>query len=115
MISRTFGNFQYNFWVIDHMTINFKNIGTSLGTRFLGQKFRMGIEEALSKNEFVVFDFDGVDFISHSFADECFGKLLLEIKLSDLKQKTTFKNANELIKKTIAFTLKERLIEEEAF
>ena len=97
------------------MTINFKNSGTSLGTRFLGQKFRLEIEESLSKNEFVVFDFNGVDFISHSFADECFGKLLLEIKLSDLKEKTTFKNANELIKRTIAFTLKERLLKEEAF
>jgi len=97
------------------MTINFKNIGNSLATRFLGQEFRMDIELALSKNEFVVFDFEGVVFISHSFADECFGKLLLSIKLSELKQKTTFQNANELIKKTIAFTLKERLIEEEAF
>jgi len=51
----------------------------------------MDTELALSKNEFVVFDFEGVDFISHSFADECFGKLLLTIKLSELKQKTTFK------------------------
>lgn len=97
------------------MTINFKNTGNNLATRFLGQEFRMDIELALSKNEFVVFDFEGVVFISHNFADECFGKLLLTIKLSELKQKTTFQNANELIKKTIAFTLKERLIEEEAF
>jgi len=115
VISKTFGNNRYYFWFYIYMTIFFKNTGTNLGTRFLGQQFRMDIELALSKNEFVVFDFGGVDFISHSFADECFGKLLLENKLSDLKKQTTFQNANELIKKTIAFTLKERLIEEEAF
>jgi hypothetical protein len=52
-----------------------------------------------------------VEFISHSFADECFGKLLLSMKIDELKRKTTFKDANTLVKRTIAFALKERLLQ----
>lgn len=93
------------------MEINFGEIGTSLGTRFLGLDIRNKIEMSLRKNDFVTFDFSNVQFISHSFADECFGKLLIEWNLEELKKKSTFKNTNQLIKRTIAFTLKERLLQ----
>lgn len=95
------------------MTINFSQIGTHLGTRFLGESTRKDIELALKKDEFATFDFSGVEFISHSFADECFGKLLLSMKIEELKSKTTFKDANTLVKRTIAFALKERLLQME--
>lgn len=90
------------------MEIQFKHIGNSLGTRVLGESIRTKIEDSIHNNMFVTFDFEGVDLISHSFADECFGKLLLTWDLNALKAKTTFKNTNDIIKKTIAFTLKER-------
>lgn len=95
------------------MKINFKENGNSLGTRFLGEKMRLKIEAAIQSNEMLVFDFEGVDMVSHSFADECFGKLLFTWKLEDLKQKTTFQNTNPNIKKTIAFVLKERVTQTE--
>lgn len=57
------------------MKINFSSLRPHLGTRFLGETMRKGIELALKEKEFVTFDFSGVEFISHSFADECFGKL----------------------------------------
>ena len=67
------------------------------------------MEESLKDGQFITFDFKGVDTVSHAFADECFGKLLLTWELADLKSKSTFKNTNELVKTVIAFTLKERI------
>lgn len=93
------------------MIIIFSSIGPHLGTRFLGETMRKDIEQALASEDFVTFDFSGVEFISHSFADECFGKLLLSLKIEELKSKTTFKDANTLVKRIIAFALKERLLQ----
>lgn len=93
------------------MKINFGDIGASLGSRILAHDVRKRIEISLRRNDFVVFDFSNVEFISHSFADECFGKLLFEWKLDELKEKSTFKNTNQLINRTIALTLTERLVQ----
>jgi hypothetical protein len=93
------------------MTINFSHLGSHLGTRFLGETMRKDIELALKEEEFVIFDFSGVEFISHGFADECFGKLLRSLKIEELKKKTTFKDANTMVKRAIAFSLKERLLQ----
>jgi hypothetical protein len=89
--------------------IEFKNFSSNLGTRFLGQEIRMQIESILDSNEFVIFDFNEVNFVSHSFSDECFGKLLLKFPFEDLKAKSTFINASELVKKTIALAINDRL------
>ncbi|MBU3822502.1 STAS-like domain-containing protein [Flavobacteriaceae bacterium XHP0103] len=93
------------------MQINFGHINSSLGTRVLGKKLRLEIEESLRNDGFVIFNFEGVNTVSHSFADECFGKLLLSWNIEELKAKSTFQNTNALIKKTVAFTLKERASE----
>lgn len=91
------------------MELIFNTSGNALGTRFLGRNIRVQIENSIKNGETVVFNFEGVNIISHSFADECFGKLLLNLELQDLKSKTTFKNTNETIKKMISFTLSERI------
>jgi hypothetical protein len=57
----------------------------------------------------VIFDFKGLEFVSHSFSDECFGKLLLRLPFPELKSKSTFVNASKLVKKTIAFAINDRL------
>ena len=95
------------------MKIQFRHKGNSLGTRFMAKDFRRKIENGLLNNEFITFDFSNVDVISHSFADECFGKLLLFTSLPELQSKTTFKNTNPEVKKMIAFVLKERLLQTE--
>lgn len=95
------------------MIIRFSEVGESLGTRFSGEMVRKKFEKALAKGESVTFDFEGVKSISHSFADECFAKLLNTWTVTDLKELTTFQNADPLIKKTIAFTMRGR--QKEAF
>lgn len=93
------------------MVINFGHINNSLGTRALGRRMRLEIEKSLMTDDFLIFDFKGVDTISHSFADECFGKLLLSWDVNALKGKSTFRNTSHLVNKTIAFTLKGRASE----
>lgn len=90
------------------MEINFEHIGSSLGTRVLAKNVRLEIEKSLKSGSFVTFNFNNVRLVSHSFADECFGKLLMTWSIADLKANTTFVGANSVIKKTIAFTLEER-------
>lgn len=91
------------------MDIRFNDIGSSLGTRVKGQEVRNTILGALKEGEFITFDLMGVNVMSHSFADECFGKLLLEVDLQFLKSNSTFKNANSTVSKTISFVLKSRM------
>ncbi|MGM0579763.1 MAG: STAS-like domain-containing protein [Bacteroidota bacterium] len=91
------------------MQIIFNDIGSSLGTRVKGQEIRKVILDALEQGDFVTFDLTGVNVMSHSFADECFGKILLEVDLQFLKSNSTFKNANPAISKTISFVLKSRM------
>jgi 6-pyruvoyl-tetrahydropterin synthase len=91
------------------MVIHFSHSGDSLETKFLGKTLHLTIENSIHEGENVVFDFSDLKTISHSFADECFGKLLLRWDLAELKSKTTFTNANEQVNKIIAFTWSERL------
>jgi len=93
------------------MKILFGDISNSLGTRVLGSEIRAKIEKSLAEGDFISFDFSGVDSISHSFADECFGKLLLSFELAHLKSGSTFLNTNDLVKKIILFTLNERALQ----
>ncbi|MBQ7735073.1 MAG: STAS-like domain-containing protein, partial [Bacteroidales bacterium] len=66
--------------------------------------------ETILSNNKVVLDFTGVDVVSNAFADECIAKLLMEMSLADLKEKTTFAGLNELAKMNIALALKRRQI-----
>lgn len=90
------------------MLIVFNQLGKDLGTRVLGQEIRLRVEKAFSNGDFVSFDFDKVELISHSFADECFGKLLLTWDLDFMKKNSTFLNTNDLVGRAIAFTLLKR-------
>jgi hypothetical protein len=87
------------------LTIKFGDIDTSLGTRALGHEIRQKILNNIELEDKIVFDFQGIDIISNSFADECFGKLIEACGLEATKQKTTFANANSdvalVIKKAI--------------
>jgi len=85
--------------------IEFKNIGSSLGTRNLGKKIRLSILEKVEINEKVLLDFNEVNVVTNSFADECFGKLRLALPLDVFKSKITFVNTNDFIQRVIISVL----------
>ena len=86
-------------------TILFKDISSSLGTRDLGAKIRGSIIEKVAKNDKVFLDFDGVEVVTNSFADECFGKLRENITTEIFKSKIAFLNTNDFVQRVIISTL----------
>lgn len=74
------------------MVIKMKKFGRSLVTRASG---RLAYEEVspavMSATDRVVFDFEGVDTITNSFADEVFGRMVFEMGMDELRARTTFR------------------------
>ena len=90
--------------------VEFKFIeyGTDFGTRDMGQKLRAKLLPLINGDEKVVLDFTGVNVVSNSFADECIAKLLLEMSLDELKQRTTFRGLNPLAERSVLVALQRR-------
>ena len=88
----------------------FNQFGSNLGTRMLGADVRERLVPLLNDEEKVVLDFEGVDVVSNSFADECLAKLLLTMSLDELKQCTTFRGLNDFARKNIALAFKRRML-----
>lgn len=86
-------------------TINFNEIGTSLGTGSLGSKTRDIIVEKIQTNDKVFLDFEGVDVVTNSFADECFRKLRETISTEIFKSKIAFLNTNDFVQRVIISAL----------
>jgi hypothetical protein len=86
-------------------TILFKDISSSLGTRDLGAKIRGSIIEKVKTNDKVYLDFEGVEIVTNSFADECFGKLRDNITTEIFKTKIAFLNTNDFVQRVIISTL----------
>lgn len=91
------------------VTFHFRNIGENLGTRALGEKARLLLLPLIQENEKVVVDFEGVNVVSNSFADECLAKLLFSMSLEELKVRTTFTHLNDFARKNIAIAFRRRL------
>ena len=91
------------------ITFHFRDFGEYLGTRQLGEKVRKQLWPLLQGDKKVCLDFEGVDVVSNSFADECIAKLLLSMSLDELKQRTTFNGINDFARKNIALALKRRV------
>ena len=91
-------------------TFKFVTIGENLGTRVLGEKVRNILLPMILGNEKVVLDFEGVNMVSNSFADECLAKLLLSMPLEELKRRTTFRGVNNFVRKNIAVAFKRRML-----
>lgn len=91
------------------ITFHFRDFGEHLGTRQLGLKVREQLWPLIQGDEKVCLDFEGVDVVSNSFADECIAKLLHSMTLEELKQHTTFSGLNDFARKNIALALKRRM------
>lgn len=90
------------------VTFCFREFGQNLGTRPLGKRVREQLLPLIEQNECVVLDFTGVDVVSNSFADECIAKLLLEMSLTELKNRTTFKGLNPIASESVLTALRRR-------
>ena len=90
------------------VVFRFNKYGSILVTRALGAQVRQELLAEMAKNDKVVLDFAGVEMVGNSFADECLGKLLLEISLEDLKQHTTFNHLTGISKVSVSTALRRR-------
>ena len=90
-------------------TFRFRDYGEYLGTRQLGEKAREQLWPLIQGDEKVCLDFEGVEVVSNSFADECIAKMLLSMSLDELKKRTTFIGLNDFARKNIALALKRRM------
>lgn len=81
-------------------------------TRSQGEKLRHRIEEIFSNLESghrIAIDFAGVDVMTPSFADECFGKLAERLGANRFRQSISLNGADETIRTLINSVLAERL------
>ena len=90
------------------VTFSFRDFGQNLGTRPLGKRVREQLLPLIEQNECVVLDFTGVDVVSNSIADECIAKLLLEMSLAELKNRTTFRGLNPIASDSVLTALRRR-------
>ncbi|MEC0233751.1 STAS-like domain-containing protein [Paenibacillus kribbensis] len=95
------------------MRVTLSDWGKSLGTRDLGEKVRMHLlnELEFSKTPIEV-SFCDVFMISSSFADECFGKLILGIGKEQFKRCFQIIDLNDKdLKLVLNRSVKQRLAE----
>lgn len=90
------------------VTFLFYKYGTILVTRELGSKVRKDLLSQIANNEMVVLDFKNVEIVGNAFADECLGKILLEMSLEDLQKHTTFKNLSGTSRVSVSAALRRR-------
>ena len=86
----------------------FREYGENLGTRSLGKRVREQLLPLIEQNNCVVLDFTGVNVVSNSFADECIAKLLLEMPLAELRNRTTFRGLNPIANDSVLTALRRR-------
>ncbi len=83
-----------------------KKIGPNLSTRRAAASLR---EELVSSSEPVVIDFSGVELISHSFADELFGKLAEKFGLSVFRDRFHLAKLNDNDRMMLRTVVSDRL------
>lgn len=75
------------------MVIKMNDFGSSLVSRAAGRSAYERIAGKMaSTDDVIVFDFEKVDSITNSFADEVFGRMAFEMGFDALKKRTTFDN-----------------------
>ena len=90
------------------VTFSFREYGENVGSRLLGKRVREQLLPLIKQNSCVVLDFTGVNVVSNSFADECIAKLLLEMPLSELRSRTTFRGLNPIANESVLTALRRR-------
>ena len=84
------------------MLVKMVEFGVVLGTRVAGREaYRVIMERTDCLSEAAVFDFSGVTTITNSFADEVFGRLVAEMGMEALRERTSFKNIDGIWAKVV--------------
>lgn len=91
------------------MEILLNHKGTVLNSRKQASAFRNELVNLLDGKHVLVFNFHDVRTVTNSWADECFGKLLLSFRLKDIQGSTTFINTNRQIDQAISKAFLERI------
>ena len=89
-------------------TINVKSFFNGvdmLSTRESGAILRDEIRKHIENNIPVILDFEGINMITQSFADEIVGIFIREYGVNFAKSRIKIKNANELVKTIIKFVI----------
>ncbi len=85
--------------------------GSILGLRELAKNLSLHIREAISAEKSIILDFESVESISSSFADELIAKVFVEYGGAKFLKSVKIKNANDFIKTIINSSINERLQE----
>jgi len=86
--------------------------GSILGLRELAKNISPRIKDAISSKINIVLDFDNVESVSSSFADELIAKIFVEVGAENFLKSVKIKNANDFIKTIINSSINERLNEQ---
>lgn len=92
------------------MVITFGEIGTHLATRYMGALIREKVAIALKEGD-VTFDFNGVETVSDSFADECYAKLFSKFGQGTIVKRIHFKDASPFVKSVFEKTIENEELE----
>ena len=84
-----------------------KQYGPNLGGRGIGARVRADIQGFLT-NEAVTIDFSGVQLLSHSFADEVFGKLAEQHGVAIFKSRVLVRNISDFDKAILSSVVRDR-------
>lgn len=75
------------------MLVEMAEFGNVLGTRVAGREaYQIIMERTSFLSDKVTFDFSGVTTITNSFADEVFGRMVVEMGMDVLRERAAFKN-----------------------
>lgn len=93
------------------MIVRLKDFGTSLGSRVLGKEVSNMID--FEKEDEVILDFQDVNMVTSSFADEVVGKNCARLGLHNFFDKVQIVNTSEQIKLILKKAILDRLAEQE--
>lgn len=88
--------------------ISLREEGVFLGSRYLGARLRSRAETELATVERLMVDFQGVEMVTHSFADEFAGKLAGALGPQQFQERVRFANVDEDVKPILRYAIQER-------
>jgi len=92
--------------------IKLKENGSALGLRELAKQIGVNIKNAINENKSIILDFDKVNSISSSFADELIAKIMLEYQ-DKFVNLVKIRNTNDFVKAMITNSIMQRMENQE--